>query len=414
MSEARPITNVTDFVCGACWTSFSKSDPGVDHGDQVLCPHCGHAMPVEVSVVDAVNAATIRHTTPTKVSDGFDTEGGMTLLGATMPTKDFLKDSDIRAAYAWLPPDMIGRSSEPAGFVVGEADEVDDFGFNDATLRPDESRQGLLDAVRDMAEPNDPTPVDFAFDDPTLREPPAYAGTLVGKEQVPPATEAILAGDASADADDPAQEPETALNGLDAEAAFIGGDWKLRAMGLTYNFHGLEALIGRASSKAGQAMQVSVDGTDWKDFDQFFLLYKSGSPASEALAQAGEPGSAAPIPQGPPMMATAASPVSRNRATMPRLTPPELSSGPKSDEKAKAAVKDKGHGAMSAAKPSNPNIAASKGATGAAAAGSRRQPVVAAESSGGSGLAIAIGGAVVAVLTVAILWWQDVISIAGF
>ncbi len=46
MSDARPITNVTEFVCGSCWNGFGIKDPGVRQtGGEVVCPHCGHVQP---------------------------------------------------------------------------------------------------------------------------------------------------------------------------------------------------------------------------------------------------------------------------------------------------------------------------------------------------------------------------------
>ena len=47
MSDARPITNITDYICGNCWSSFSRGDPGVIQGERTVCPHCGHEQPRE-------------------------------------------------------------------------------------------------------------------------------------------------------------------------------------------------------------------------------------------------------------------------------------------------------------------------------------------------------------------------------
>ncbi len=67
MSDARPITDVTDYVCGSCWGSFNSGAPGVsidaDSGEpgavaRIRCPHCGHIQLGGRSIVDAVNAAT--------------------------------------------------------------------------------------------------------------------------------------------------------------------------------------------------------------------------------------------------------------------------------------------------------------------------------------------------------------------
>lgn len=413
MSEARPITNVTDFVCGACWNSFSKLDPGVDCGTHVACPHCGHSMPVETSIIDSVRTAP-RTTAPDPTSGDFETPGPVTLPGNTFTGDEGFPELRRPSGASWLPPDMIARSAEPAGFVVGDADELEDFDFDEPTLRPDVARQGLLDAVRTMAEV-DPTPVDFAFDEATAREPPAYAGTLVPKDE--PVAEPPVPGDtpeldaALAQAADAAGAPLE----QDAEAAFVGGDWKLKAMGLTYNFHGLDALIGRASSKSGQPMQVSVDGVTWKDFDSFHLLYKTGVPASKALADAPEPGASGHTPQALPQIPVANTPAARNRPTLTRANAPDLSLGAKSDDKGKAAGgKDKADGLGPSGKPSSQAVA--KAGLGPASGPSKRQPVAVAAQSGkggGKGLVIAVAVAVVVVALVGALHFLKVIAIPG-
>ena len=52
MSDARPITDVTEFVCGQCWASFGSE--GADTGSEVTCPHCGHAIGI---TLDATNGS---------------------------------------------------------------------------------------------------------------------------------------------------------------------------------------------------------------------------------------------------------------------------------------------------------------------------------------------------------------------
>ncbi|MBM4345018.1 MAG: hypothetical protein FJ100_16740 [Deltaproteobacteria bacterium] len=416
MSEARPITDVTDFVCGACWNSFSKADPGVDRGTHVACPHCGHAMPVETSITDSVRTAP-RVTAPDPGSGGFEPPGPETLPGNTFVGDDGFPELRRPSGAAWLPADMVARSAEPAGFVVGDAGDLEDFDFDEPTLRPDVARPGLLEAVRTMGEV-DPTPVDFAFDEAALREPPAYAGTLVPKDETaaPTAEAAVLSDTPELDAA-PAQAADAAASPIeqDAEAAFVGGDWKLKAMGLTYNFHGLDALIGRASSKTGQQMQVSIDGVTWKDFDSFHLLYKSGVPASKALADAPEPGATGLTPQALPQIPAAANGSGRNRPTLTRANAPDLSISARSDEKAKApGPKDKSDAIGANGRPSSPVVA--KAGVGPASGPSKRQPAVAAADtgrSGGKGLVIAIAVAVVVVAAVGALHILKVIAIPG-
>lgn len=413
MSEARPITNVTDFVCGACWNSFSKLDPGVDCGTHILCPHCGHAMPAEISIVESVRSAP-RQTVPDPGSGSFDTPAQGTLPANSFVEEEGFPELRRPSGAAWMPPDMVARSAEPAGFVVGEADEVDDFGFDEQTLRPDVARPGLLEAARNV-QTVDLTPVDFAFDEATSREPPAYAGLMVAKEepaaeQAPPSDtpelDAALAQAANA-AESPIEQ--------DAEAAFVGGDWKLKAMGLTYNFHGLDALIGRASSKSGQQMQVSVDGATWKDFDSFHLLYKSGIPASKALADAPEPGASGLTPQALVPIPTATPPTVRNRPTLTRANAPEMNMGGKADDKGKGSgSKDKSPDLGPSGRPSSQLVA--KAGTGPASGPSKRQPaVVVADSgrSGGKGIAIAVAVAVVVVVVVGALHYLKILAIPG-
>lgn len=420
MSEARPITNVTDFVCGACWSSFSRTDPGVQRGNTVVCPHCGHAMPIDGGdVVSAVNAATQRTRSPT-ASDGFDSPGQPTLPGHEFAEEAGFPELDSRAVAPWLPPDLVARSSEPAGFIVGDADDVEDFDFNEQTLRPDLARPDLLAAVNAAPTPfssnpivADPTPVDFAFDPAAVAAAePVYAGTLVAKE--PPSESAAAAAD---EGDEPAAaEAEPAAGEADEESAFVSGDWKLRAMGLTYNFHGLDALIGRASSKAGQTMQLSVDGSNWKDFDSFFLLYKSGVPASKALADALDPG-AAPATPSASVPTPAASPIQRGtRQTMTGLAAPDLKPASKSDDKGKAGGKGKADAPIGTAKASKSDVPAVKNTVAPAGAVSKRTAAVAAppkDSGGGKGLIIAIGAVVAVLALIGVLWSQGIIAIPG-
>ncbi|GEM_PF-3308469 len=48
MSDARPITFVTEFVCGSCWNSFSRDDPAASETrTHITCPHCGHPNPLD-------------------------------------------------------------------------------------------------------------------------------------------------------------------------------------------------------------------------------------------------------------------------------------------------------------------------------------------------------------------------------
>lgn len=372
MSDARPITNVTDFVCSSCWNSFSRNDPGVDRGDHVVCPHCGQKQAAArgSNLVDAVNAATARRSD----SDGFDSPGPQTLQSFSIPEVD--RSPLPIGGQGWMPPDLVARSAEPAGFVVGEPDDFDDFEFAEQTLRPDLSHEGLLQAVRTTQTPVAVVEQDggFGVDEPT---PP---------EGSPP------------------------LEALEAE----GRDWKLKAIGLTYNFHGLDALIGWASNKAGQPMQISQDGNTWRDFAVFFALYRAGVPAEKAFADAANPDAAANL---------AAAPVSPARPAGKAL-PPELTPAGRDDKG--SASRDAAAG-RAASGPAVARVSGSAKAAsvakplaptkGVSTASSAKRPAAAAaqvEAPTSRGVQIAGALAVVAVVVVAVLAWQGVISLPGF
>ncbi len=443
MSEARPITNVTDFVCGACWNSFSKLEKGVNQGDHVICPHCSHKMPIDQDIVATVNAAGRGHGT---ISSGFKPAGAATLPDTMTGEEIGFPDLDPSPGYGWMPPDLVGRSLEPAGFVVGEADDVEDFDFNEPTLRPDQSHEGLMAQVRGAPTPTALPPemmersADLP-DGPTSRErrPPSEP-ELAADSEIGMRTDAD-AVNPIAGSDDQGGEPAVGDGAVppipgesDAEAAIIGGDWKLRALGLTYNFHGLDALLGRAASKSGQAMQVSIDGTNWKDFDSFFHLYKSGYAPSLALEKSGEPGSAPMTPSAAPAsLPSGAQPALArgNRQTMNRLGSTDTSGAGKPDDKAKASPgSDKGDALSSGRTSNGPAAAAGRGIgpntspsrtskmsaskTSASKTGASKTGASASDAGGSNrGLMIAVAVALIAVAAVGLLSWQGLITIPG-
>ncbi len=383
MSDARPITNVTDFVCSSCWNSFSRHDPGVDHGDHVVCPHCGlqQAAARSHSLVDAVNAAPARH----GISDGFESPGPQTLQSFGIPQVDH---APIAAGgHGWLPPDLVARSAEPAGFIVGEPDDFDDFEFAEQTLRPDLSHEGLLQAVRTTQ-----TPV------------------------------AVIEQEAGISVDEPT--PPEGFAPLEALAP-EQRDWKLKAIGLTYNFHGLDALIGWASNKAGQPMQISQDGIVWRDFTVFFALFRAGVPADKAFADAAHPEAAAGI-----VAAAAAQARPASKALPPELLPLGRDDSASPSSRANPAV-----GRPASGSTAGGAAAASSSAIGSTAkANSPAKPTTSAKSAGSApsakrpaaaaaaqaepptsrGVQIAAALAVLTVVVVAVLAWQGVISLPGF
>lgn len=246
MSDARPITNITDYVCSACWTSFSKSDPGVLQGDKVVCPKCGTPLPSD----SADLAAAVR--SHRSGSDGFSADSGFDQTLTEQPQIIALGD---RPGHGFVPPDLMAPSA-PGGFVVGDVE--DDFDFEEKTLKPDQNLGAILAAVQ--------------------------AGTESELLSNPLATQT---------------SPNKGVAADSASAALADGDWKLKSMGLVYNFHGIDALMAWAGNKAGQSLSVSVDGTTWKDFGSFYEAYRGGTPIAAALAGAADPGApgALPVPQ---------------------------------------------------------------------------------------------------------------------
>lgn len=328
MSEARPITNITDFVCGNCWNSFSRNDPGVDQGDKVLCPHCGNVLPV--AGAGAWLTELVRQAPSTRSdSDNYDAPVAPTAAqGGGFP--ELVRDS----GYGWLPPEMaelMPIKPGSSGYVVGEAD---DFGFAETTLPGQPTQGSIVDQVR--AAPSRPEAAvrargqsddfDVAVDEPTpvdsdphiqqalqqaIRESQSIRGTDLSDlsaalEEIPP-TDSAPELPTFAGPEAPVVPAAAALEDLSEGIAASKAqneelehrDWKLKAMGLTYNFHGLDALIGWASNKSGQTLSVSMDGVAWKDFGSFFESVKGGLPLQVAFDTAHDPGTAPAAQQTP-------------------------------------------------------------------------------------------------------------------
>lgn len=466
MSDARPITNITDYVCGSCWNSFSHTDPGVVQGDRLVCPHCGHVLPQDSSAADL--AALVRNAPANLAPDSAEFETEAATPANPSPGQGF-PELDSASPYGWLPPDIEApaprRDGGSSGFMVGEPD---DFDFNEATLRPDQNHDDLLALVR--TAPMRPLS-DSGFVAParvssmpggskqgssapsqTATQQPFVVGEELGvdiDEKTPmdgdarvqaavagaPASGQASAGVTVADLDmadldmadlDMADLDMADLDvaGLEAEARpddlFELRDWKLKAMGLTYNFHGLDALLNWASNKVGQAMSVSCDGgATWKDFHSFFEGSQAGMSAGKAFEAALEPGAAPPpgairaarmtgtfkaSPAAPDLQvprtpgaeppAAAAPEAAAPRAPVPPIQPPAI--------------------ALTGS-PSRTAPAANGKSLGPATSPSRRTPVAArqAEKEGPSPAKIAVAVAVIALVMAVLLHVQGVFKIPG-
>lgn len=330
MSDARPITTITGFVCGSCWNSFSKDDPGVIHGSQVICPFCGNVLPGDGQdggdIASAVRAAPAFKP---RDSDSYPAMSAVSLDVA--PGFPSLDDPPL----GWLPPDdpparVTAPRSASAGFVAG-AQDGDDLGG--ATLRPDDSHERLMELVRNAPARMDSSAQDWPAD-------AASRGYVAGDEmpvdideRTPVDGEERAANMLGADQDEESGfSPDLPSDeaGLSEAEQMTLRDWKLKAMGLTYNFHGLDALLGWASNKAGQTLSVSNDGVTWKDFSDFFEAIKSGAPANIAFEQAAEPGAA-------PRYDTA-SRMGRSTSSIKGIHAPDLQIGQAPEVEAEAAV----------------------------------------------------------------------------
>lgn len=450
MSDARPITNITDFVCGSCWNSFSRSDPGVVRGNELACPHCGHVLPLE-------GASDVAHVVRSALPMADSDSTGYPCEGPALADAPGFPPLDGQLSYGWGG----GNSrpiSEDAGFMVGEPD---DFGVDEATLRPDINHLELLALVRAAprqieeeeafgsavasgfvagdemaADVDEPTP--FESDERVRRALAKLQaghpdGGATDPASVPQAV--VFAAGLGDDTGDGVSRDTLGKGGLDdLDPALVAAlntaeeprleekDWKLKAMGLTYNFHGLDALIGWASNKAGQPLSIAMDGSVWKDFGTFFEGYKAGLGAQNAFDEAAEPG--AVRPPGPRTHVT---------GTMKALAqPPELSrpGAPGMDDK--TAPQAPGVGALGSTGSSrtvpavtglttpnvtnkNPGLAPGK-SIGPASSPSRRTPVAAAKpvtKEATSPAKIAVAVAVLAVLLVVVLHVLGVFRIPG-
>lgn len=300
MSDARPITNITDFVCGSCWNGFSRSDPGVERGDELICPHCGTPVPGDDDQL--VNA--VRNAPRTSERDSGE-----------FATKSFRDTSEMQPEPAgrtqsggWLPPEH--NTVAAAGRASVESDEYDsDFGSSVMVGDPDH---------------------DFAVAERTLSGTQDNDDLLAKVRQTSPIPKAFIVGDdeLSVATDEPTPVDISALTDMDEaialaarleaplpEADLAHRDWKLKAMGITYNFHGLDPLFSWAANKSGQPMALSHDGEVWKDFHTFYLAIRDGASVKKAFASAPDPSNAPPPPITPRVTRT----INQIRPELPEL-----------------------------------------------------------------------------------------------
>ncbi len=296
MSDARPITNITDFVCGSCWNGFSRNDPGVLLGDQLVCPHCG--TPVPSGDPDEQLANAVRNAPRMSERDSSEFQAhSFRDTSEFAPTAE--NTADATAGKVWLPPDQrAGRTAADSddfghGVIVGDPEhELSDA---ERTLSGAQENDALLAAVRQTS----PIPKAFVVGEEL---------SIVTDEPTPVDIAAMTEMDEAAALAD-------SLAASLPEADLAHRDWKLKAMGITYNFHGLDPLFSWAANKSGQPMSLSYDGEIWKDFHSFYTSIRDGVAVKKAFDRAPDPSNAPPPPSTPRVTRT----INQIRPELPEL-----------------------------------------------------------------------------------------------
>jgi hypothetical protein len=206
---------------------------------------------------------------------------------------------------------------DPEGYVVGSGEEI---GVDEAENTPEAVSPGLLAEVASSgSEPlrgraarrrlRGIGPEEDWRSDTMDGDLPAGLGPDDAEVFLNPPSEEARAAGYVAGADDEFDvsveentDPSLGEFGLGDEATseaggpaaprdpLFDGEWKLKATGgLTYNFHGLDALLSWAANKAGLSMKISVDGQLWRDFGGFNARLRGGQAAAEAFELADLP-----------------------------------------------------------------------------------------------------------------------------
>ncbi len=299
MSDARPITNITDFVCGSCWNGFSRNDAGVLQGDQLICPHCGTPVPTEDPDDQLASAVRNAPHTADRDSSAFH---GPSFRDTSDVSKSLQPDAQA-AGKVWLPPEHgEGRAAADSddfdlafgdGVLVGDPDQG--FEVAERTLSGHQDNDELLAAVRQTS------PIPKAF--------------IVGEELSVATEERTPVDDSAMDELQQATALADVVEERLPEADLAHRDWKLKAMGITYNFHGLDPLFSWAANKSGQPMSLSHDGEIWKDFHTFYASIRDGVSVKKAFEGAPDPSNAPPPPSTPRVTRT----INQLRPELPEL-----------------------------------------------------------------------------------------------
>lgn len=229
-----PTEKVLEYICVGCWSSFTVEAASREDDDDgvIVCPSCGHSQPT----VDEVLA-------------------NQEVPAAASPATDVVElDADV-------------------------VEVVDDDVIDDAPAPPpvDPPSEPSLDIPMDVSAdiPMD-IPMDFGDEPPPATDEPPL--------DIPVSDEPEGSGDT-----DPTIGAGEMLQGWET-ANPDTVTWKMRTSGgITFNFHGIGALMGWAASKKnlGRAT-LTVDGRDeWSDFTEFGTLYRKLADPLAALKLVG-------------------------------------------------------------------------------------------------------------------------------
>ena len=245
-------TDSNNLVCVQCWKTFEHSPAELEiHTEAVDCPHCGASVPIP--------------------DDG-----------------DFSGDVDLENAIAEEMP-TTGEESDGSKITFGEdsfVEENTDAAVSDAgedveetVLEFEQLEEVEMIVEEEVETPDEPPSTPESGDEQEPEQDTPTEDTPEEKAEESPEDEAASDGEESEgdDAKNLTDVPED----LDPE----GVVWKLLIPGgLTYNFHGLQALMRWASGKRNlDEVAVSLDGMRWRNCGKVLALVDSGTPVGEAL-----------------------------------------------------------------------------------------------------------------------------------
>ena len=254
---------INNFVCVNCWNPFECSHSDVQRGGgTVECPHCGAGVPVpeeddvniEVDLEDAIAEELV-------VESSDESEGASVMLGEA---------SFMEVLPAGDTEDAEGEEGVSVEFEEEEeAVEIEEEEEEAVEIEEEE------EAVEIEEEEEEEEAVEIEEDPSASEEEASAPGEEASKHEAVGENVEVLEREGGELSDVPTD--------LDPE----GVVWKLLIPGgLTYNFHGLQALLRWASGKRNlHEVAVSLDGMRWRNCGKFVELIESNIPAGDALRQ---------------------------------------------------------------------------------------------------------------------------------